>query len=328
MPIRRVAILYNPRPEAVAPELPDDMFEEFDSGQTITAIASVIRSLGVEPTPVIADQSFPETLQRGCYDLVFNVAEGERGRCREAIPAAILEFLKIPFTGSDAVTLGITLDKMLARRVVSPDVPVARALLFGQQGLTELHYPVIVKPNDEGSSKGIRHNAVCSEPEEAAGRARELRDRYNCSVLIEEFLQGAEITVAVSGNDVPEILGAMEIAPKDATSTRFLYSLEVKRNWREMVTYHVPPRVCESTLKLVRQYALAAYGLLGCRDIARIDFRLDATGVPTFLECNPLPGLNPESSDLVLMTRGVLSYADLVGGILRAAAGRYNMALP
>jgi D-alanine-D-alanine ligase len=256
------------------------------------------------------------------------MAEGQGRRCREAIPAAVCELLGVPFTGPDALTLGMTLDKNIAKRVVAPDVPVARGVLIedetNEEALSGLHYPVIVKPNDEGSSKGIRENPVLSDSTAALNRCRWLRTRYACPVLVEEFLAGAEVTVGVVGNGAgARILGMMEISPPEAQPF-FVYSLEVKRDYKRRVRYHVPPRVNPDIMESLGRLALAAYRLLGCRDIARMDFRLDAKGEPRFMECNPLPGLNPETGDIVLLSRKGLPYDRLVQGVLLDAMSRYN----
>jgi D-alanine-D-alanine ligase len=329
----RVAILYNPRPDCGSGAL-DDAFEEYDDPATIAAIGDALAGMGVDPTPVAADADFPWRLKQGGFDFVFNIAEGAGGRCREAVPAAICEFLEIPFTGSDALTLAATLDKAVARRIVSPEVPVAcGALIEGpadESALASLPYPVVVKPNDEGSSKGIRQESWCADVNAAAARCRWLRERYACPILVEEFLPGMEITVGVRGNGREAVLiGLMEIAPVAEGGEPFLYSLEVKRDFRRRVCYHVPPRLEAAPLEAIRSHALTAYRLLGCRDFARIDFRLDAAGRPRFLECNPLPGLNPESSDLVILSRMLrgddVAYDGLVQGILRDAVHRCGM---
>jgi D-alanine-D-alanine ligase len=332
----RVAILYNPRPPAAAGE-PDDIYEEYDDPSTIAAIADALALIGVDPVPVIAGADFPATLERGGFDFVFNIAEGAGRRCREAIPAAICEFLGIPYTGSDALTLAATLDKAIARRIVSPDVPVARAVLVesteDESALDTLVYPVVAKPNDEGSSKGIGRASLCADPAAAMARCRWLASRYNCPVLVEEFLPGMEITAGVRGSgSKASLIGLMEIAPTDESGEPFLYGLDTKREFAREVRYHVPPRLPPSRLDMVRQYALRAYRLLGCRDIARIDFRLDQAGEPRFLECNPLPGLNPQSSDIVILSRATMPaserpYERLVQGILRDAAQRHGLSV-
>lgn len=325
----RVALLHNVRPPHEEAEAPDDTFEEYDSDDTIADIAAALRQMGVEVQPVLADRRLPWRLDEGGFDFVFNIAEGEGRRCREAIPAAVCELLGIPFTGSDALTLALTLDKAVARRVIAPDLPVARAALIetaeDEDALDGLRYPAIVKPNDEGSSKGIRENSVVHSVDAAVARCRLLRAQYGCPVLVEEYLPGAEVTVGIVGNGPNvRVLGMMEIAP--LTDQRdFVYSVEVKRDWRRRVKYHVPPRLDSDTLKLLRSNALTAYRLLGCRDIARIDFRLDVSGQPRFIECNVLPGLNRENSDIVILSRDRLPYETLVQGILTDAMHRVGV---
>lgn len=329
----KVALLCNLRPTALPPGASDDVFEEYDSPETIAQVARALAGLGVDVEPVTADARLPWRLEDGHFDFAFNLAEGQGRRCREAIPAAICEMLDLPFTGSDLLTLALSLDKAVARRVVSPEVPVARAVFiedgeFPAEAIAPLRYPVLVKPNDEGSSKGIRRNALAANVDEAREGWRRLHAQYRCPVLVEEFVPGMEITVGIAGNVADaRVIGAMEIAPA-AGENPFVYSLEVKRDFRHRVRYHIPPRLDPQSLHEVEQLALAAYRLLGCRDIARLDFRLDAEGAPRFLECNPLPGLHPESGDIVILSRDRLSYDELVQGILRDAARRHGIVLP
>lgn len=333
----RIALLFNARPAEPPPQCPDDVFEEYDSIDTVEGIAGALRGLGVEVDPVLADRGLPRRLEEGCYDFAFNIAEGPvmparpARSCREAIVPAVCELMELPYTGSDPLTLAVTLDKAMARRAVCGEVRVAEAVLVKdgpvESQIEHLHFPVIVKPNNEGSSKGIRRDSVAANVSAAAKCVARLREHYGCPVLVEEFLVGPEITVAIAGNPPRErVLGMMEITAADDCGP-FVYSLEMKRAWRTQVAYFVPPRLPRPTLEDVSEQALKAYRLLGCRDIARIDFRLDADGRPCFLECNPLPGLNRESGDIVIMTRESLGYERLVQGILQEAARRTGMAL-
>jgi GNAT superfamily N-acetyltransferase len=194
----KVAVLHNRKPQQPMPAgVPEDEYEEYDSDQTILAIVGALEGMGVIAQPVIAGRNLPQLLD-GRYDFVFNIAEGAGRRCREAVPAAVCELLGLPYTGSDPLTLAVTLDKSIARRIVSPDVPVARAATRMDE-LPALTYPVIVKPNDEGSSKGIRCNSYCPDLSSAEAQVRRLEDTYGCPVLVEEWLPGAEVTVAIAG---------------------------------------------------------------------------------------------------------------------------------
>jgi D-alanine-D-alanine ligase len=339
----KIALLHNPKPQAPPPGQPDDAFEEYDSPQTILAISTALSRLGHDVFPIIADRRLPWSLEEGHFDFAFNIAEGEKGRCREAIPAAVCELLGLPYTGSDPLTLAVTLDKQMTRRIVQPDVAVAAGLLFdpssagvptgtgyknpgedtGATSLTSLAYPVILKPNAEGSSKGIHDNSLAHTPEQALTQAQYLHEAYHCPILIEEFLPGPEITVALLGNSpTTQVLGSMEIAPATPTPN-FIYSLQAKRNYRDRITYHIPPRLESSLLDHIHQLALTAYSLLGCRDFARMDFRLDASHQPRLIECNALPGLNPDDSDLVILSRSILPYDQLIQSIFHHALQRY-----
>ncbi len=322
----RIALLHNPKPQEAASPWPDDCFEEYDCQETIAAIQGAIEELGAVVVPTVADRDLPQRLAEENFQFVFNIAEGAGRRCREAIPAAICELLGLPCTGSDLLTLGLTLDKAMARRIVAPDVPVPKGILVERDSdldwLETLRYPVIIKPNDEGSSKGIRNNPVADDADGARARCRWVRDHYGCPVLVEEFMDGMEVTVGILGNAPSErILGVMEIAPNNRRD-RFVYSLEVKRDWHRQVQYHVPARLNAATLAEMERLAIKVYRLLGCRDCARMDFRMNQAGQPFFLECNPLPGLNPVHSDMVLLSKHGLSYKSLVQGILLEAMQR------
>jgi D-alanine-D-alanine ligase len=140
-------------------------------------------------------------------------------------------------------------------------------------------------------------------------------------VLVEEFIDGDELTVGVLGNSPAEVLGIMRVVPLTQREN-FIYSLEVKRDWRRQVRYETPAKLSAPDTAAVREAALTAFCALGCRDVARIDFRL-RNGVPYFLEANPLPGLSPGTSDLVLMADAIgVSYGELIGRIVDAAVTR------
>jgi D-alanine-D-alanine ligase len=151
-----------------------------------------------------------------------------------------------------------------------------------------------------------------------------LRDTHPQTVLLEEYIAGDEVTVGLLGNDRPSILGMMRIVPNEP-GEHFIYSLEIKREFRKRVTYQCPAPLPAETLAAIEASARTAFRALGCRDVARIDFRVRG-GVPYFLEVNPLPGLHPDDSDLVIMAGLVgWSYERLVTTIVNAALDRCNM---
>src|SRR5262249_12904930 len=150
-------------------------------------------------------------------------------------------------------------------------------------------------------SKGIRSKCLIETAEQLGPVIVSLWNDYKQAVLLEEFISGDEVTVGVWGNDSPAVIGCMRIVPKQPTK-QFVYSLEVKRDWEARVTYECPPKLPAKTMATIEESALAAYQVLGCRDVARIDFRV-REGIPYFLEANPLPGLNPDTGDLLLICK-------------------------
>jgi D-alanine-D-alanine ligase len=147
-------------------------------------------------------------------------------------------------------------------------------------------------------------------------------EMYRQAILIEEFIEGDEVTVGLVGNaPSPEILGLMRVRPKVA-DPRFVYSLEVKRDWDERIEYETPARLPAGVENHLIEAARAVYVALGCRDVARLDFRV-RDGIPYFIEANPLPGLAPGWSDLVILARGYgVDHPELIRRILRSTLDR------
>jgi D-alanine-D-alanine ligase len=331
----RIGITYDLKSnDLMASELPDDFQEEFDSPTTVESIAEVLRGLGHEVEKLGDGKELLERLLADPPDFVFNFAEGQGvGRCREARVPAVLEMLGIPYTGSDPLTMAATLDKDVAKRlVVTEGVRIPNGGVFAPdddvgdlQMTPNISWPVIVKPSWEGSSKGVRGRCVVDNVTDLRIAIDNLRQAYRQPVLVEEFIAGDELTVGIIGNASPQVIGVMRVLPKKAED-HFVYSLEVKRDWRNRVGYESPARLPADQYHAVEDAARRAYRVLGCRDVSRLDFRL-RDGIPYFLEINPLPGLNPESSDLVILARGMgWSYERVIETILQEALERHGLA--
>jgi D-alanine-D-alanine ligase len=315
------------------PALPDDAQEEFDSPATIEAIAGVLRDLGHEVELLGDGRPLLERLLADPSEFVFNIAEGQGiGRNREARVPAVLEMLGIPYSGSDPLTLAATLDKDWARRLVASHgvaIPKGTVLEPGDdldKAARRICYPAIAKPAWEGSSKGIRNNRLVQSPSDLVEVVEALGRDHCQPILVEEYIAGDEVTVGIIGNEIPALL-MMRISPKQPTE-HFVYSLEVKRDFRRLVNYECPARLSPADAEAVQRAASTVYRCLGCHDVARIDFRL-RRGVPYFLEVNPLPGLNPDTSDLVIMaTLAGWSYEQLIQRILDTALDRHRASRP
>jgi D-alanine-D-alanine ligase len=313
---------------------PDDAEEEFDKPETVEAVADVLRGLGHSVEMLGDGPALLRRLLSSPPDFVFNFAEGTGvSRSRESRVPAVLEMLGIPFSGSDPLALAATLDKDCAKRLArSVGVSTPRWVMSSdrwsvvsdrlQKG--RLEFPLIVKPAYEGSSKGIRLRSLVNSAAELERSLNELAADYQQPVLIEEFIAGDEVTVAVVGTSPPRVVGAMRILPSEPTD-RFVYSIEVKRDWQRRVRYESPAKLPPPVLDKLYESALATYGVFGCRDVCRIDFRVRG-GEPYFLEANPLPGLSPETGDIVLLARGYdMNYPQLIETIFRSACDRYGL---
>ena len=310
---------------------PDDWLEEYDSEDTIRAIQGVFEMLGHQVVWLGGGKAFLERIMTTQVDLVFNLAEGAKGRNREAHVPTVLEMLDIPYTHSDPLTLSLTLDKAMAKRVVASEglpTPAFRLVRDHRDAdHIDLPMPLFVKPAFEGSSKGIRAQSRVDSYEALRLEIDRLLDEYETPVLVEGYLPGREFTVGVLGNGSPYVLGILEVMPSEGSLNDFVYSIVAKRECAQRVRYRCPPDVASPLLRQIEEIAIGSYTVLGCRDVARIDVRLDAHGRPQFLEANPLPGMAPGYSDLVILAElGGWSYARLVETILFHALERYGIA--
>ena len=326
----KVGITYNLRKDFSQQEnQPIDLLEEFDSEETIDAIREVLKTEGHEVVKLGGDTGLVYRLRQTPVDIVFNIAEGLGGRNREAHIPALLEFLNIPYTGSDPLTLCVTLDKAVAKRIVmSHGIHTPRfkkvERMEDLEGL-DLRYPLFVKLCYEGSSKGVRLDSKILSPQSLEEKVRSLLSVYASPLIVEEFVKGPECTVGVLGNEHPSVLGVMLIEIKGKPLVESIYSWEIKREWQEKVRYHCPHLIDKALVKKIEEVALRSYRALDCRDVSRVDIRVDEDQTPYFLEINPLPGLSPVYGDLVIMARSMgWDYARLVKTIFHHALKRYG----
>jgi len=313
---------------AAIPGGPADRLAEYDSEETVGALEAALRAAGHRARRLGGGRRFLETMLVQPPDLVFNLAEGSGGRSREAQVPAVCEMLGVPYTHSDPFTMAVTLDKAAAKRLVrAAGVPTPDFEVLAEERPVSLAFPVVAKPGHEGSSMGIGARSLVRDAAALTGVTADLLQRYRQPVLVEEFCPGAELTVGIFGSGAcARTLAVMEVAPRRRALDEFLYSGEVKHDWELEVSYHVPPRVAPELVERASEVALAAYRALGCRDVARIDLRVDRRGEPSFLEANPLPGLHPAISDLAMLARPVgVDYHELILRIVTCARERLGV---
>lgn len=315
-----------------------DTFAEWDTEETINAVRDAL-AIYHNVTLVEADNDAFETFRELNPDIVFNIAEGFNGISREAQIPAMLEFLNIPYTGSDPVTLGICLDKSRTKEILSYyKIPTPQFLLVEKEDeYSSINFPLpaIVKPVAEGSSKGIYNSSVVKTNEELIREIQKVHQVYDQPALVEKFLQGREFTAAILGNGrnakvLPIIEMKFEELPEGVLP---IYSYEAK--WifdtREdpLDIYECPANIDNKLKSVIENVALQTYHVLRCRDWSRIDIRLDENNIPNILEINPLPGILPDPSDNSCYPKAAraagMTYEEMINSVLNEARKRYGI---
>jgi D-alanine-D-alanine ligase len=351
-PLWRVAVLANIKSDDMLrpADIPADAFADYDHIETIESIQAALESDGHETKFIPADENLPYALKEYKPDICFNIAEGLGGDAREAHAPALLELLKIPYTGSRVMTNVLALDKTLTKRIWRDrKLPVAPFQEFttGEEPLRhDLRFPLFVKPAREGTGMGV---GAKSKVEDEAGLQEQIMyviENYKQPALVESFLPGREFTVGQLGRSDARLYGRhpewydvdgyhhfpiMEL-DSSRTSTPGIYSNEAKS--KGLGDEGAPDYICPADLdpkleKRLYHLALRAHKILGALDVSRVDFRLDESDKPRLMEINPLPGLTPDYSDLCLQAsvEGI-QYQDLILEILYLAAGRWGLLPP
>jgi len=339
-----IAFLYNIK--LISPSLTNEeaqVYAEFDAPETIEGIRKAIVANGHRVHMIEANQEAYIKLKKlkdnKQVDLVFNIAEGFYGEAREAQIPAMLEMLQIPYTGSGPQTLAITLDKSRTKEILSYyKVPTPHFQIFN--GIKEplkkdLKFPLIAKPIREGSSKGIMDNCVVRNKKELLKKILEINKKYNQAAIVEEFIEGREFTVGILGQKgIPQVLPIIEISfedlPKgmnkiDSYESKWFYD-DPSKGMDPLVC---PAKVSKELEKKIKETCLGAFRVLNCKDMARMDLRLDKKGIPRIIDVNSLPGLIPDPKENSRFPRAArtagIKYEKMIGLIIDSAKKRYGL---
>ncbi len=303
-----------------------DETAEFDKEETVASLEDVLNRLGYETERVGNIFELVEKLAAGKkWDMIFNIAEGLYGDGRESAVPALLDQYRIPYVFSGPVVMGVSLNKYLARLVVhAAGVPVSPGIIAARvsdlEEVSQLVFPLFVKPVAEGTGKGITTRNVVRDKESLVSIVADLIKTYSQPVLIEEYLPGREFTVGVVGSGSgAKVTGGMEVICKD----NLPYSMEVKEAYLDYCKYTVYD---ETSRKECDALALGAWRALGGVDAGRIDMKADRNGRICFIEANPLAGLHPVHSDLPMLSRmNGTDFDTLIGMIMDSAKQRYGL---
>lgn len=348
----RVALLANLKKNAPKTEdMPDDRWADLDSESTISALVEAIRAGGHACEFLEGDVTLLDTLRQYKPDICFNICEGHFGDAREAQVPALLEFLRIPYTGSKVLTLALALEKAMTKRILTyHDLPTPPFQVFErvEEPLSEdLNFPLFVKPSREGTGMGVTSKSIVHNESELREQIALILHHYHQPALVERYIRGREVTVGVVGNLIGPVarrLPVDEDAPRIQAGLRFLPPLEIdlqpfedsdivytsrlKVDLADQLNYICPAPLPPELVDDLNWYTAAVFRVLGALDVARVDFRLDVENnwQPYILEINPLPGLSPGVSDIVIEAAAQgISHTELVNMILDTALKRYGM---
>ena len=362
----RIALLANLKDNAPTWDgMPDDQWDDLDGHKTIDAILDALKGGGHHAEFLEASilQPFDLVGQLLKYkpDLCFNIAEGHWGDSRETQIPSILEMLRLPYTGSKLLALSLALDKPMTKRVLyyhglptpefqtfeAANEPIDADLLDDDN--KELRYPLFVKPSREGTSVGITADSVVNTKEELREQITKQLERYDQPILAEHFVKGRELTVGMVGNldpsksarrvneraqtnvlpDTLHFFPALEVnMEKYDDSEKGVYTNKIKVELADEFHWLCPAPIDADFEHELRLLAGAVFRVIGCKDIARVDFRLDErqNNKPYILEVNPLPGLNPIYSDLAIEAKaGGWPHEKLINTIVDLAAKRQGI---
>jgi D-alanine-D-alanine ligase len=322
-----IGITYDLRDEYLAEGYGEMETAEFDRADTIQAIEGALLQLGHEVCCIGNIRSLVGCLAEGeCWDMVFNIAEGLAGFGREAQIPALLEAYRIPYTFSDPLVLSLSLHKGMAKHIVrSLSIPTPDFVILDAPediSKVKLPFPLFAKPVAEGTGKGIDAASKINSQEELEQVCERIFEMNRQPVIIEAYLPGREFTVGIAGTGKDAVaLGVAEIFLKDHAEQN-AYSYVNKERCEELVEYRL---VYDLEAEKAKESAIAVWRGLGCRDAGRVDLRSDISGLPNFMEVNPLSGLHPHHSDLpILCNMKGIAYGHLIGMIIDSACRRFN----
>jgi D-alanine-D-alanine ligase len=331
--------------------MPADRWDDLDSESTINALVDAIQTGGNDCEFLEGDESLFNTVRKYRPDICFNICEGHFGDAREAHVPSLLEMMRLPYTGSKVLTLALALDKPMTKRVIAfHNLPTPEFQTFERidEPLSpEMRFPLFVKPSREGTGMGVSRKSIVSNEEELREQIAVVIDKYKQPVLVERYIEGREVTVGFVGNLIDPVaqrlpdddnarriqaglhfFPPMEVDLSPFSDSDTIYSNRLKVDLADKLNYLCPAPISEEQKEELNWLAAAVIRVTGALDVSRVDFRLDAHDnfKPYILEINPLPGLSPVISDLIIEAAGEgIGHTELVNMILETALRRYAM---
>lgn len=325
----RIAIITDKSRKGFLP-LNEALLEDKQKEETVKDLLEVL-SKKYDCIRMTADDNIIKNLRYEKVDLIFNLCNGLVGDSKLAQLPALFEFLNIPYTGSSIMGHGLATNKNYSSTIFqASNVPTPKFFpVFNIKEIEDidLEFPIIIKPNDEGSSRGIHQDSLVFNKEELYNKVKEELTLYNPPIILNEYIQGLELSIGIIGNgDYMRVLPIQELdllqLPEEMHK---FYSFEVKAYLKTHIAYHIPARLSENEYDLISTTAIKAFNSLGLKDYGRVDI-IYSNGIPYVLEINSLPGLKIGQSSLYRMAEETdFGYEGLVYEIVESARKRYNI---
>jgi len=279
------------------------------------AIYSALKELGYRAVPIDVGPDICTVINKKKIGLAFLALHGGYGE--NGSIQGMLEVLGIPYTGSGVLASALAMNKEASKQMfLCHKVPVPRfVLLHNTPGTRKMiqrlspaevgfHLPWVVKPAEEGSSVGV---SIVRDVKALQGALR-VAFRYGTRVMVEKFIPGKEVHIAILNG---KVLGGVEVRP----SVEF-YTYEAKYT-AGLTDYVLPPQISAKTYKAAKGFALKAHNALGCAGATRVDLRISTKGIPYVLEVNTIPGMTETSLLPKIAYSAGISFKQLIEEILR-----------
>jgi len=325
----KIAIVTDKSRENLIP-LEEARLEDTQKAETVQSVTEIL-SQKYECIDLIADDNIINKLKDENIDLVFNLCNGIEGSSKLAQLPAMLEFANIPYTGSSILGHSLAINKIVSSTVFkSNNIPTPDFISIyslGDLKDIDMEFPILVKPSDEGSSRGIHQDSLVFNMEALEKKVQDDLDTYNPPIMLNRYIQGREFSVGIIGNgDDITILPIQEVDMSKLPEGLLQFnSFEVKSYYKSHVQYHFPARITAEEKIIIEEAVLKAYKSLYLKDYARVDVIL-SDGIPYVLEINSLPGLQQYKSSLYRMAEVTdLKYEGLVFKIVDIARKRYGI---
>ncbi|KPL08063.1 hypothetical protein AMJ86_02000, partial [bacterium SM23_57] len=304
--------------------------------ETINIVVNALKWGGHDVDLIAADRHLltklnkflPKLSKRRPNGIVLNLALGVQGKCRYTHVPAILEVAGIPYTGSSPMGHALAQDKVIAKQVFKSNglpTPDYRVFLSPELEPPHLKYPVIVKPRGEAASFGLK---IVNNDQSLSETVSQLFTEYKQPALVEQFIEGREVNVAVLGNHPPKALPVLELKMDNGPRAIYNYEAKFPRSGEKRVKMICPAKLPSETTAYIQELAVQAFQVLNVYDFGRVDFRLDKYNRPFLLEMNSMASINPHSSFVTAAKTAGIFYNQLINRIIEVAVERYSMEEP